>query len=255
MVDRITPAVPPADVERLNRLTGVEDAVPVFAEDFIQWVVEDRFCAGRPALEAAGVQMTEDVGAYEQVKLRMLNASHTVLSFPGLLGGYRFVHEAMADHRILGLLRRFLDEDVIPLLDAPPGMALGAYRDSVLDRFSNPAINDQLARIASDSGSKIPIFLGDTIRASLDGGRDHRRLAFTLAGFARYLAGSAPAPQEPHLAEADLALARDPDPAAPLRVSTLAPFGLDRSPAFVESVARCRALIAEKGTLEALDAL
>ena len=260
MVDRITPAVPSSDVERLNALTGVDDAVPVFAEDFMQWVVEDRFCAGRPALEEVGVQLTGDVGAYEQVKLRMLNASHTVLSLPGLLGGYRFVHEAMADARILGLLRAFLDRDVIPLLAAPPGMALEAYRDSVLDRFSNPAINDQLSRITSDSGSKIPIFLGDTIRACLDGGRDHRRLAFTLAAFARYLAGGNDAgerfaPQEPHLTEADLALARDPDPAAPLRISTLRPLGLDRSGSFVEAFTRCRAMLAERGALDALSAL
>jgi mannitol-1-phosphate/altronate dehydrogenase len=260
MVDRITPAVLPADVERLNALTGVDDAVPVFAEDFIQWVIEDRFCAGRPALEAVGVQFTNDVGAYERIKLRMLNASHTVLSFPGLLGGYRFVHEAMADERIRGFLRRFLDEDVIPLLKAPPGMALDAYRDSVLDRFSNPAINDQLSRITSDSGSKIPIFLGDTIRASLEGGRTLDRLALTLAGFARYLGsetdgGERFTPQEPHLTEADLALARDADPAAPLRISTLAPLGLDRSPEFTERFTRYRALITERGVLDTIGAI
>ena len=118
MVDRITPAVGPGDVARLNLLTGVDDQVPVFAESFIQWVVEDRFCAGRPALEQVGVQFTDDVAAYEQIKLRMLNATHSMLSYPGLLAGYRLVHEAMADPVILGYLRRFLDRDVIPLLEA-----------------------------------------------------------------------------------------------------------------------------------------
>ena len=116
MVDRITPAVAAADVARLNALTGIDDRLPVFAEDFIQWVIEDRFCAGRPALEQVGVQFTDDVAAYEQIKLRMLNATHTMLSYPGLLGGYRLVHEAMADPRILGYLQAFLDRDVIPLL-------------------------------------------------------------------------------------------------------------------------------------------
>ena len=114
----------PADVARLNERTGIDDQVPIFAESFIQWVVEDRFCAGRPALEQVGVQFTGDVAAYEQIKLRMLNATHTMLSYPGLLAGYRLVHEAMADPQILGYLRRFLDRDVIPLLEAPPGMAL-----------------------------------------------------------------------------------------------------------------------------------
>src|SRR3954466_7571390 len=95
MVDRITPAVTPADVARLNALTGIDDQLPIFAEDFSQWVVEDRFCNGRPVLEQVGVQLTRDVAGYEQVKLRMLNASHSMLSYPGILGGYRLVHAAV----------------------------------------------------------------------------------------------------------------------------------------------------------------
>jgi mannitol-1-phosphate/altronate dehydrogenase len=258
MVDRITPAVLPADVQRLNALTGVADEVPIFAEDFIQWVIEDRFCNGRPQLEAVGVQFTDDVGAYEQIKLRMLNATHIMLSYPGQLGGYRFVHEAMADPRILKHLRAFLDQDTIPLLTAPPGMPLERYRDIVLTRFANPAINDQLARLTSDSCSKIPVFLGDTIEACLSGGRDHRRLAFLFAAFARYLAGvddkGAPfEPIEPHLSAADRRLVHDPDPTAPLRIHTLEGLNLEAYPAFVADFVRCRAMIAEQGTLAALD--
>lgn len=257
MVDRITPAVTPDDVRRLNGLNGIEDEIPVFAEDFVQWVVEDRFCNGRPALEEVGVQFTDDVAAYEQIKLRMLNASHVMLSYPGLLGGYRLVHEAMADPRILRLLRTFLDRDVIPLLDPPPGMSLDRYRDRVLERFSNPAINDQLLRLASDSGSKIPVFLGDTIRECLDRDGDHRRLAFMLAAFARHLGGiddkgDGFMPQEPHLTAADLALASDPDPAAPLRMGAFKGLGLEGSASFVESFTRYRAMISAKGALETL---
>lgn len=260
MVDRITPAVTPDDTRRLNALTGVADEVPVFAEDFIQWVVEDRFCNGRPSLEKVGVQFTQDVGAYEQIKLRMLNASHIMLSYPGQLGGYRFVHEAMADRRIHGLLRRFLDQDVIPLLTAPPDMPLDSYRDLVLARFANPAIGDQNARLTSDSGSKIPVFLSTTLRSCLEQGRDHRRLAFMLAGFARYLGGiddqgAAFEPQEPHLTAADRALATDPDPVAPLRISTLRSLDLQAYPAFVQSFAGYRAMIADMGILAALERL
>lgn len=257
MVDRITPAVTPADVQRLNALTGIDDEIPIFAEDFIQWVVEDRFCDGRPALEAVGVQFTDDVKAYEQIKLRMLNASHSVLSYPGLLAGYRFVHEAMADARIRTLVRSFLDRDVIPLLDAPPGMALDHYRDAVIERFANPAVNDQLLRITSDGGSKIPVFLADTIRACLASGGDHRRLAFVLAAFTRYLGGvddrgTAFTPQEPHLSAADRALAADADPAAALRIGALQGLGLDASASFTASYVHYRALLAERGTLATL---
>jgi mannitol 2-dehydrogenase len=257
MVDRITPAVGPTDVARLNTLTGIDDQVPIFAEGFIQWVVEDRFCAGRPALERVGVQFTGDVAAYEQIKLRMLNATHTMLSYPGLLAGYRLVHEAMADPHILAYLRAFLDRDVIPLLTAPPGMALPAYRDAVLERFANPAVADQLLRITSDGGSKIPVFLADTLRGALATGADHRRLAFLLAAFTHYLAGvddkgAAYEPIEPHLTAADRALAADPDPKAALRISTFKGLELEGSPAFVASFLRYRAQIAEQGTLATL---
>jgi mannitol-1-phosphate/altronate dehydrogenase len=264
MVDRITPAVGPGDVRRLNALAGVADEAPVFAEDFAQWVVEDRFRAGRPRLEEAGVLFTGDVGPYELVKLRMLNAAHSVLAYPALLGGHRLVHEAVADRRVLGLLRAFLDRDVIPLLgaSAPPGMALDRYRDLVLERFANPAVGDQTARLAADGGAKIPVFLGDTLKGCLDRGRDHRRLAMALAAFARYLAGGPDdagarvEPREPHLTGADLALARDPaDPAAALRIGPLRALGLEGSPAFAASFVRCRAAIAERGALGALEAL
>ena len=260
MVDRITPAVLPADIVRLNDLTGIDDQVPVFAEDFIQWVVEDRFCNGRPRLEEAGVQFTQDVAAYEQIKLRILNASHIMLSYPGQLGGYRFVHEAMADPRIERLLRTFLDRDVIPFLQAPADMPLDRYRDIVLARFANPAINDQNARLTSDSGSKIPVFLGETLRTCLADRRDHRRLAFMLAGFARYIGGvddqgRAFDPQEPHLDALDRALVHEADPAAPLHMSTLKPLALDAYPDFVRAFTEFRVRIAELGVLRALEEL
>ncbi|WP_414653797.1 mannitol dehydrogenase family protein [Geminicoccus sp.] len=258
MVDRITPAVLPADIRRLNEMTGVEDRAPIFAEDFIQWVVEDRFCNGRPALEKVGVQFTHDVKGYEQIKLRMLNASHIMLSYPGQVGGYTFVHEAMADARVLTLLRTFLNQDVIPLLTAPPDMPLDRYRDIVLERFANPAINDQLARLTSDSGSKIPVFLSETIRTCLDGNRDHRRLAVMLAGFARYLGGIDDRgqrfdPIEPNLGPSDRALALDPDPTAPLRISTLLPLKLEQHPGFVASFVGYRRMIDERGLLATIE--
>lgn len=260
MVDRITPAVLPSDVQRLNAMSGIDDQAPVFAEVFIQWVVEDRFCNGRPNFEEVGVQLTSDVKPYEQIKLRMLNSSHIMLSYPGQVGGYRFVHEAMADERIMRLLRTFMDQDVIPLLKAPADMPLDRYRDIVLARFANPAINDQNARLTSDSGSKISVFLSETIRECLEQGRDHRRLAFMLAGFARYVGGVDDKgqqfePIEPHLDAADRALVHDSDPKTPLRMTTLKPLRLDEHPAFVESFVHYRAEIAEHGILQALDNL
>lgn len=258
MVDRITPATLPADAARLNERSGIADAVPVFAEDFVQWVIEDRFCAGRPALEQVGVQFTDDVRAFEQVKLRMLNATHSMLAFPGLVGGYRLVHEVLGDKVMADFLATFLNEDVIPLLKAPAGLSLEGYRDTLLARFANPAINDQLERITSDGSSKIPVFLGDTINAAVAGGRDHRRLAFLLAAYLRYLEASDDKGRpfradEPNLTADDKALATAPDPAAALRMEPFKAFKL--SQAFIDDVVRFRGLLTEKGALEIIAGL
>lgn len=260
MVDRITPAVLAEKAEALNAASGIDDKLPVFAEDFAQWVIEDRFSGGRPTLEQVGVTFTDDVGAYESVKLRMLNASHTMLALPGLGAGFATVDEAMGEPRLRRLLEDFLDRDVIPLLTAPPGMELVAYRDAVLRRFSNPVIGDQLARIAFDTASKIPVFLGDTIAETLARGRDHRRLAFLLAVYGRTLAGRGdqgdlPRIAEPNLGPADLALAQDADPASILKLSTFGDWGLDRHADFIEDLRRRRARIEAVGTLKALSEL
>lgn len=109
MVDRITPAVTPDDVKRLDAQSGVEDAAPVYSEDFIQWVIEDDFIAGRPDWEAVGVEFTDNVSAYENMKLSLLNASHSLLSYPAFLAGYRRVDEAVGDERFARYLRLFMD--------------------------------------------------------------------------------------------------------------------------------------------------
>ena len=252
MVDRITPAVGPADKERLNRETKLDDASPIFAEDFIQWVVEDTFCNGRPPLERVGVEFTDAVDAYEQVKLRMLNASHSMMTFPGILVGHRIVHLAMKDPNIDALLDQFLSRDAGPLLDAPPSMSVGQYAELLLRRYRNPAIGDQLLRIASDGASKLPQFIQDTARTIVQRGGDHRRIAFLLAAFTEYLRGVDDKGEtfpvvEPHVSAADQALASDPDLKKGLGLGAFAGWGLETSPTFVTDYARYRASIREKG--------
>lgn len=252
MVDRITPAVGPADKERLNRETKLDDASPIFAEDFIQWVVEDTFCNGRPPLERVGVEFTDAVDAYEQVKLRMLNASHSMMTFPGILVGHRIVHLAMKDPNIDALLDQFLSRDAGPLLDAPPSMSVGQYAELLLRRYRNPAIGDQLLRIASDGASKLPQFIQDTARTIVARGGDHRRIAFLLAAFTEYLRGVDDKGQsfpvvEPHVSAADHALAADADLKKGLGLGAFAGWGLEGSPAFAADYARYRASIKEKG--------
>ncbi|GGP24250.1 D-arabinitol 4-dehydrogenase [Silvimonas amylolytica] len=162
MVDRITPRPVPAVRERVKAATGIDDEVPVMGESFIQWVVEDRFIAGRPALENVGVEMVESVLPYEEAKIRILNASHSCIAWAGTLIGLTYIHEGTHVPSIRQMAYAYVTEDVIPSLSPSP-IDLGKYRDVVLDRFGNPAIRDSNQRVAADGFSKIPGFIAPTL--------------------------------------------------------------------------------------------
>ena len=257
MVDGIAPVVTGVDIVRLNSASGATDRAPVFREDFTQWVLEDNFCAGRPDLAATGVQFTDNVAPYELVKLRMLNAAHSMMAIPSMLIGHTLVHEAMRDEAIADLLEEFLSRDAAPHLVAPPGMATDDYAAMILRRFGNPATRDQVSRIAGQSSAKLPVFLQETTRAVLAGTHTSVRIAFLLAAFAEYLRGhddegvSFPV-AEPLLSEADLALARSSDPRAFLGMSVFAGWGLEGYPDFTTEVAGIRRAIVAEGARETL---
>ncbi|OXI43832.1 mannitol dehydrogenase family protein [Burkholderia aenigmatica] len=183
MVDRIVPTVTAEVREHVNAMTGIDDQVPVVAETFTQWVIEDKFSNGRPKFEAVGVELRDDVEAYEAIKGRMLNASHMLISFSSLLLGYRLVHEAMGDSEIVELLTTFLTCDVEPLISAPAGVSLSSYRSQIVARFSNSAVGDQLLRVAHDGASKVPVFHTKTLRDLVREGADVRRETLLLASF------------------------------------------------------------------------
>ncbi len=162
MVDRITPR--PSDDVRVRVLaaTGFDDACPVMAESFIQWVIEDDFAAGRPRWELVGAEMVESVLPYEEAKIRILNASHSCIAWAGTLLGLRFIHEGTTDPEIHEMAFDYITDDVIPCLSPSP-LDLESYRDVVLDRFSNPYIEDTNQRVTADGFSKIPGFIVPTL--------------------------------------------------------------------------------------------
>jgi D-arabinitol 4-dehydrogenase len=173
MVDRIVPRPTPEVAERVHAATQWADAAPVMGESFIQWVIEDRFCNGRPAWETVGVELVPSVAPYEEAKIRILNASHSCIAWAGTLLGHQFIHEATHHPAIRQMAFDYVTSDVIPCLSTPgheSPVDLVKYRDVVLDRFSNPAIRDSVARVAMDGYSKIPGFIVPTIRERL--GRD-----------------------------------------------------------------------------------
>ena len=260
MVDRIAPQVPEEARQRLNRKSGIDDALPALSEDFMQFVLEDLFSDGRPDFGSVGVELRSDVGAFEVMKQRILNASHMMLGYPGLLVGQRVVHEALKDRRFFALLDSFVDRDVIPNLEAPEGVSLSAYKAKVLARFSNPAIGDQLQRLALDGWAKFPVYHSKILSDLLRTGADLRREAFFLACIERYLGGIDDKGQtftvhEPHIPEEDWALIRGPDPIGFLRGSPFVTLGLADHPQFRDLFLRYRTSIAEKGCSATLDAL
>lgn len=186
MVDRITPRPTPDVAERVLAATGKADAAPVMGESFIQWVVEDRFCAGRPAWEAVGVEMVESVAAYEEAKIRLLNATHSCIAWAGTLVGYQYIHEGTHDPVIRKFAFDYVTDDVIPVLSPCP-INLEDYRDVVLDRFGNPAICDTNQRVAMDGFSKIPGFIAPTFRERLARNESIDSVAMLPALFLAYL--------------------------------------------------------------------
>ena len=189
MVDRITPMTSLAHRKDLKQQHGIDDAWPVVCEPFVQWVLEDKFVSGRPAWEKVGVQFTDDVTPYEEMKIKLLNGSHLALTYLGFLRGYRFVHETMADPLFVEYIRQYMDEDVTPQLAPVPGIDLTQYKQTLIERFSNCAIADQLERVCSDGSSKFPKFSVPTIDRLIADGAELDRAALVLAAWALYLRG------------------------------------------------------------------
>ncbi|RMF14876.1 MAG: mannitol dehydrogenase family protein [Gammaproteobacteria bacterium] len=187
MVDRITPVTLPAHREWLKAATGLEDAWPVVCEPFTQWVLEDDFCNGRPEWEKAGVQFVSDVTPYELMKLRLLNASHSAMAYLGLLAGYRYTHDVMADPLFSDFIRAYMDEDATPVLGDVPGMDLDGYKQTLIERFGNPQMGDLLTRLASDGSGKLPKFVLPTVEGVVERGMPLKRVALILASWACYL--------------------------------------------------------------------
>ena len=190
MVDRITPQTTEADRAELSRRFGVEDQWPVLCEPFTQWVLEDDFADGRPPLEDAGVQIVPDVEPYELMKLRLLNASHQALCYPGYLVGYRLVHEVTSDPLFARFLLDYMTAEAIPTLRPVPGIDLTGYAHQLIERFSNPEVRDTVARLCANSSDLIPKFILPVVREQLAAGRPFTRAAAVVACWARYAEGT-----------------------------------------------------------------
>lgn len=201
MVDRITPTVTDETREFVKNTFAVDDRCPVVSEAYGQWVLEDTFINGRPQLGtvavpvhlhsqsvAIKVQFTDNVEPYEKLKMRLLNGAHSALAYVAYLMGFRFVDEAMRDPVVRRFVQQYMDE-ITPTIPPVPGVDVGAYKATLIERFSNTAIRDQVQRLAEDGSKKIRNFVAPPLEEQLVGGGSISAIAFALAAWFRYLRG------------------------------------------------------------------
>ncbi|HVL20605.1 MAG TPA: mannitol dehydrogenase family protein [Amaricoccus sp.] len=190
MVDRIATATTDRERQITRETYGIEDAWPVFCEDFIQWVVEDTFPQGRPAFEEVGVQFVEDVTPFEMMKLRILNAGHAMIAYPAGLLDVHFVSEGMEHPLVRAFLRKVQLEEVVPIVPSVPGMNAGQYFEIIERRFANPKIGDTIRRLCLDGSNRQPKFVIPSIADRLAQGLPVDGLALESALWCRYCAGT-----------------------------------------------------------------
>ncbi|BBE74008.1 mannitol dehydrogenase family protein [Oharaeibacter diazotrophicus] len=257
MVDRITPATGKREIDLTAELFGIDDAWPVFCEDFRQWVVEDRFPLGRPAFETVGVQFVDDVSPFELMKIRILNGGHAAIAYPAALMDIHFVHEAMEHPLVAGFLAKLEREEIVPTVPPVPDTDLSDYLGLIERRFANPKIGDTIRRLCLDGSNRQPKFILPTIADRLAAGAPLKGLPMVSALWCRYCAGTTDsgavtAPNDPawdRLQAAALA-ARD-DPAAFLAMRDI--FGaVADAPAFRDRFAATLAALWRDGTAETL---
>ncbi|MEV6373517.1 mannitol dehydrogenase family protein [Micromonospora musae] len=188
MVDRIVPATTDDDRATVRTVLGLDDQGVVVAEPFRQWVIEDDFAADRPAWDRAGAVFTDDVAAWESVKLRMLNATHSLLAYLGALRGHDTIAAALADDELAATAEALMVEDVTPTLRAPDDLDLAGYRKQVLQRFANPALRHRTVQVAMDGSQKLPVRLLGTVRDRLAVGAIPRQAALAVAAWMAYVA-------------------------------------------------------------------
>lgn len=263
MVDRITPRTAEADKVDLATRFGIQDDWPVVTEPFMQWVVEDAFANGRPAFDKVGVQVVKNVHEVEQYechKLRLLNASHTAMSYIAFLSGFEYVHNVIEHPLFNKFLYNMMHEEVRPLLPEIEGVNIDDYIKQLMHRFSNPTIMDQITRLTLNGSGKLPQFIMPSIAEQIWDSREHnfRRLTLAVASWFRYLYGvdeqGKPYPIDDPMAEELKALAKEgyTDPSKLLGIKHLFGDDLRGDKLFVEELGRALKSLHEEGAMATL---
>ncbi|WP_111565276.1 mannitol dehydrogenase family protein [Rhizobium sp.] len=257
MVDRITPATGQREIDLLKDVFDIEDNWPVYCEEFKQWVLEDKFTAGRPALENVGVTFVPDVTPYEHMKIRILNGGHAAIAYPAALMDIHFVHDSMEDPLIRAFLAKLEKDEIIPIVPPVPNTSLTDYFALIEHRLLNPKIADTIPRLAQDGSNRQPKFILPSTLDNLNQGRDVIGLSLVSALWCRYFAGKTDTGQDIVFNDASAdrlhaaAIKAKDDPMAFLAFDDI--FGeVAKSELFRKRFAHALKTLWEKGTRETL---
>lgn len=190
MVDRIVPAATNETLKDIKNVLGTYDPCGIACEPFLQWVIEDDFVNGRPNWDVvSGVTFVEDVIPYEEMKLRMLNGSHSFLAYLGYLGGYEHVSDTMTNANYRAAAYYLMTKIQAPTLNMPKNTDLDEYASLLIERFTNPNLKHQTWQIAMDGSQKLPQRMVESIRYHIKQGTDYSLLSLAIAGWIRYVTG------------------------------------------------------------------
>jgi fructuronate reductase len=192
MVDRIVPAVTEQNKESMRTKLGMRDEAMIETEIFKQWVVEDSFCTSTPDWKSAGVLIVDKVESYEKLKLRTLNGSHSALAYMGVLLGYEWIHQAIADPLLLNAIQRLMKQETGPSLIAPSALDLPVYQRAIIERFQNDEIAYATQQVAMDGSQKMIQRIFAPIADNITNGKDdssYRVMLAVVAAWMLYLRG------------------------------------------------------------------
>jgi len=257
MVDRITPATSDAERQLVADAYGIGDEWPVACETFRQWVVEDHFPSGRPALEEVGVTFVPDVAPFEKMKIRILNGGHAAIAYPAGLLDIHYVHEAMRNELVAGFLDKLERDEIIPVVPPVPDTDLSEYFATIKDRFANPTVGDTVRRLCLDGSNRQPKFILPSAQDRLERGEAVTGLALVSALWCRYCYGTTEsggdiAPNDPAWDRLqERARAAKDDPAAFLGMHDVFG-GLAKSDTYVQAFSNALTTIWSEGTAKTL---
>ena len=190
MIDRIVPATTEEDRREIEARIGVRDEGLVIAEPFTQWIIEDKFSDDRPQWESAGALVVDDVRIFENIKLRLLNGSHSIMAYTGYLSGFDYISEVMNEPTFVNMVKQYMVREAGETIIAPASFDIENYKQQLRDRFSNRALKHRTWQIAMDGSQKLPQRLLGSLRDQLKANGHIDIVCLGVAAWIRYISGT-----------------------------------------------------------------